>query len=61
METALTAPIRRRVGSAGESRHWGSRVAAGVLIAGAAPLHNVQWSHEMEKSHLSITSLGGEF
>lgn len=61
METALGAPIRWPVGPAAESHHRGSRVAAVVLIAGAAPLCNVQWSHEMEKSHLSITNLDGEF
>lgn len=61
MEMALGAPIRRRVGPAVESHHRGPRVAADVLIAGAAPLRNVQWSHEMEKSQLSITNLDGEF
>lgn len=61
MKTALRAPIRRRVGPAAESHLWGLGDAAGVLIAGAARLRHVQRSREMEKSHLSITNLDGEF
>lgn len=61
MKTALRAPIRRRVGPAAESHLWGLRVGASVLIASAARLRHVQRSHEMEKSHLSITNLDGEF